>query len=177
VDGSTDGGGPCNPSAPFGTPAPVTSLNSAQNECNLSLSADGLVAYFSSDRTDFGTPAAVAVINTTWSEEEPFLTADENTDYFESSKPGGLGAYDIYTSTKSGGTFSPSMPVGSLNISVAHRSTLSDGFGIPQAITELDMATNEWPIELSPDGCTLYFSSNRTGGAGGYDIFSATRGH
>jgi hypothetical protein len=279
ADGPVDGaGGACNLTAPFGTPVALASLNSAQNDVNLSLSPDGLVGYIASDRTgaiggydiwmatrnstadafgaavsvggvngssndvdprisrdglrlfmrsdrdatnsndilvatrtttlaNFGTPAAVAGINSTASEEEPFLMPDEKTIYFESSRPGGLGGYDIYTATVgSGGTFGPPQAVGSLNsaahdtstvltsdgltiyfgstrnagkgydIFVSRRSTLADGFGNPQLVTELSGTADDWPSELSPDGCTLYFVSTRAAGTGAADLYFATRG-
>jgi Tol biopolymer transport system component len=268
----------CDPAAPFGAPAPVASLNSPQNESNLSLSADGLTVYLSSTRTgtmggydiwmatrssasdpfatpvavggvngvaddvdprisadglrlymrsnrapatgtdimlatrtsilvNFGAPAAITGINTTSSDEQPFLISDEKIMFFQSNRPGGSGGLDIYTaSVGTGGTFGTPQAVAALNtaaadaapvltpdgltifyatqspdtgydVMVAHRSTLNDGFGTPQKVTELDGTTDEYPVEISHDGCTIYISTNRSGGAGGYDLYSARRGH
>src|SRR6185369_564415 len=48
--GPPDGAGPCNPTAPFGTPTAVAELNSTADDDRLSLSPDELVAYFTSTR-------------------------------------------------------------------------------------------------------------------------------
>lgn len=49
-------------------------------------------------------------------------------------------------------------------------------FGAPVAITEINTGgARDESASLSPDELTVYFSSNRTGTLGGYDIFMATR--
>jgi hypothetical protein len=58
----------------------------------------------------------------------------------------------------------------------AVRSTTADGFGAPTRVAELSAdATEDFPTWLSPDRCTLMFSSDRPGGNGGLDIWMATR--
>jgi len=56
------------------------------------------------------------------------------------------------------------------------RAGLQDGVGAAQTVTELSGTTEEIPVDLSADGCTIYFASSRPGGAGGYDLYSAQRG-
>jgi Tol biopolymer transport system component len=48
-------------------------------------------------------------------------------------------------------------------------------FGAPVPVTELDTTDSDENARLSPDELTVYFSSNRPGGAGNYDIYTATR--
>jgi len=61
------------------------------------------------------------------------------------------------------------------NIWRAQRSSTTSPFGAPTLVTELNSELDDEPSWLSSDGCTLYFSSNRAGSSGGYDIFVATR--
>ena len=49
-------------------------------------------------------------------------------------------------------------------------------FGKPVALASLDTSANDEHAELSADELTIYFSSTRPGGAGGFDIYQATRG-
>jgi hypothetical protein len=49
-------------------------------------------------------------------------------------------------------------------------------FGKPSALMSLDTGADEEHADLSADELTIYFSSTRGGGAGGFDIYQATRG-
>jgi Tol biopolymer transport system component len=208
----------------FGSIVAVGGVNSASNEREPRISRDGLRLFFSSDQVTtngsdivvatratalatFGTAAALANINSTSAEYEAFLTGDEQTIYFESNRTGGLGSFDLYMATVgAGGNFGTPQNVAALNsagsdtsavltpdgltvyfastrsaatmydVYVAHRSTLNDGFGTPAAVAELNSDSFDWPMELSADGCTIYIGTNRTGGMGAYDIYSARRG-
>jgi len=69
--------------------------------------------------------------------------------YFSSTRPGGFGSYDMYVSTYAGGVWgSP------LNLGPTVNTAYSDAC--------------PW---FAPDGQTMYFSSDRPGGPGGYDIW------
>lgn len=48
-------------------------------------------------------------------------------------------------------------------------------FGAPILMDELSSTHGDWAPAVSPDHLTLYFTSNRPGGAGGWDIWYATR--
>jgi Tol biopolymer transport system component len=48
-------------------------------------------------------------------------------------------------------------------------------FGAATELTTLDTASDDEAPFLTPDELTLYFGSNRAGGAGGYDVYRATR--
>ena len=80
------------------------------------------------------------------------VTADGNTMYFASDRSGGLGGIDIYVSKK--------LPNG--------------GWGTPQNVGPvINTSSNEDFPNISPDGKTLYFSSQGHTGMGGYDIYKA----
>ncbi len=90
-------------------------------------------------------------INTFENDEyEPRVSADGFSLLFVRGKTGANA--DIYFSTRSPAGWSAPAPIEAIN-------------------TEAD----EISPALSPDGNTLYFSSNRAGGLGGYDIYRATR--
>lgn len=48
-------------------------------------------------------------------------------------------------------------------------------FGAPVALTSLNTDAHDEQADLSPDELTMYFSSTRSGGAGSFDIYEATR--
>lgn len=80
----------------------------------------------------------------------PFLTSDKSTLYFSSNRMGGKGGFDIYSLNRVNGVWNRN-PVKNECI-----NTISD--------------------ELSPtlNGFDLLFSSNRTGGLGGFDLYRAS---
>lgn len=155
--------------APFG-PATPTTLNTGDREAGASLSSDGLELFYSTNpmrganadiyvvrRTapdgPFLTPQPVAAVNDrgAW-DEDPFVSADGLRLYFSSNRTGGMGLY------------------------VAERASREAPFG---AAVLLEGAVNttagdRFPT-LTEDELTMYFSSDRPGGAGGYDIWVARR--
>ncbi len=91
-----------------------------------------------------------APINTPGWESQPSLSADGRTLYFTSTRPGGLGGYDIYKSDlKEGGAWAVPVNLGPL----------------------INTAYDEQSPFIHPDGQTLYFSSNGWPGLGNRDIF------
>lgn len=90
-------------------------------------------------------------VNSAAYDAQPSISSDGRTLYFVSDRPGGQGATDIYTSTWDGNEWSIAIPVSGVNTPSGEMS----------------------PI-IAPDGRTLYFASNRAGGAGGFDIYVAT---
>src|SRR5262245_25476614 len=56
------------------------------------------------------------------------------------------------------------------------RCTPTAAFGKPIALASLNTSADDEPPDLSADELTIYFSSTRLGGAGGFDIYQATRG-
>lgn len=93
--------------------APVTLINSGVGDADPTLSPDERVMVYASNAPanvggelwyvtrasssgTFGTPAQLTGVSTTSSEGDPSLSADGCHLYFSSTRPGGLGDYDLY---------------------------------------------------------------------------------
>lgn len=98
----------------------------------------------------WGTPAAIASTVTQSEEADPSVSADELEMFFDSNRVGGQ-ARAIWRAT---------------------RATRADAFTVVGVIAAIDSTSDDTDAEISPDGLTLYFRSNRTGSN---DIFYATR--
>jgi len=81
----------------------------------------------------------------------PALTADGQTMYFTSDRPGGLGKMDIWKVTKEGDTWGEPTNLGA----------------------PINSPGNEIFPSVAKDG-GIYYSSNKSGGAGNLDVYSAT---
>jgi hypothetical protein len=103
--------------------------------------------------TGFANTTAVAELNTALA-ARPVLSADGLTIFFASDRPGGAGNLDIW---------------------VASRQSPTGTFGQITNVAELNAGDFEFPDWLSRDACRIYFTSRRAGGAGGWDIWQATR--
>ncbi len=104
----------------------------------------------------FGEPTNLGpIVNSSASDGTPSISADGLELYFLSLRPGGLGAGDIWVTT---------------------RATIEDPWGTP---VNLGPPVNSSSWELCPyisrDGLTLYFASLRPGGYGRDDLYVATR--
>ena len=138
------------------------------DEIRLTLSPDGNTAlWFSRNRPggpggydiwishregDRWRPATPVPFNTPGRDFDPAFSADGRVVYFCSDRAGGQGGDDLY------------------RVSMG-----SDGrFGEPVNLgPAVNSAADEFAPRLSPDGRTLLFSSDRAGGAGGHDLYSA----
>ena len=150
-------------------PEPV---NSTDNEGAQCISQDGRIMFYTAcNRNDGGGRCDLymcvnkagkwskprnlgsAVNSGAW-EGQPTFSIDGRTLYFVSNRKGGHGGMDIWKTTFDGGQW-----------------TAPENLG-PEINTEFD--------EMSPfihfDDRTLYFSSNRPEGMGGFDLFVAKRG-
>ncbi len=157
---------------PFGNATPVNAVNTTNEESDASVSSDGLILFFESDRipaegyhiyistrtsraSDFGTPLLAAGANSataTDSDIFPFVTSDGQELWFSSTRAGGLGLSDIYRATRSEFNFTNVVAVRELNTSSA----------------------DVLPV-VSADKLTVYLSSRRQPGVGGADIWTAHR--
>ncbi|MBI5511565.1 MAG: PD40 domain-containing protein [Deltaproteobacteria bacterium] len=102
----------------------------------------------------FGPPVLLAELNTPSGEDDPTLTGDLLEILFDSNRPGGLGGGDLWRAT---------------------RASSSAPFGPPVNVTELNSTGSETTPEITPDGLTLFFGSDRPGGAGSHDLYVSTR--
>jgi Tol biopolymer transport system component len=89
-------------------------------------------------------------INSAGGEASPSLTDTEL--YFSSTRAGGLGGSDIYVSAFDGASF-----------------------GAPALAAGLNTADNDFRPNVRRDGVEIFLDSNRAGGIGGLDIWTATR--
>jgi Tol biopolymer transport system component len=101
----------------------------------------------------FGTPMRIAELVSPDSDDDPTVTNDQLELFFDSARPGGLGQGDVW---------------------VARRLATSDPFAEPTVVVELRSAADDTTPEISPDGLTLYFASDRET-PGDRDIYVSTR--
>lgn len=148
----------------WAAPTKVAPLNGTATEAPVYVSPDGLLLLLSSDRNGnfdlfqstrastsqaWGAPVALSELNTSGAEFDAFLSEDKHTIYF-SSDMGGAGI-DLYTATRTGttGAFVGRTPV-----------------------AELNSASGDEDVWISPDQRTLIFTSDRDGTR---DLFVSTR--
>jgi Tol biopolymer transport system component len=161
----------------FGEPVNVTTVIpciDAMNDLISSFSSDGLEIYLDSVRPGgYGWEDAWVIrrdsILADWVGPEnlgpavsdpcgapiPCISADGLELYFCSGRPGGQGGSDLYMST---------------------RPTKNDPWG--QAVNlgpKVNSSNNDGVPVISPDGLELYFTSDRPGGYGGWDLYVSKR--
>lgn len=145
-------------------------VNSSGWDSQPTLSSDGSLLYFASDRDggEGGTDIYCCVrTGATWSkavrvhgvnspadEMAPFLSPDLRTVYFASDRAGGMGGYDLYAGTR-------------ISDSVASVRVLG---------TPVNSSANEYGLCISACGDKVVVSSDRSGGAGMCDVLIMPRG-
>jgi Tol biopolymer transport system component len=104
---------------------------------------------------EFSAPQRVANIGVDGGrDDDPSLSADLTLLFFNSRREGGEGKEDIWYST---------------------RAASDQGWSAARPVEELNTEERETGISLAPDGLSLWFSSDRSGGAGGLDVYVSTR--
>lgn len=153
----------CSPTARFGTPVPLSPLNSTAAEGPVYLTADERTAYFASNRAGgaggydiyvatratptaaFSTPSLLNGVNTADTESRPVLTADGLTLYAEVKR--GSAPYHLERAT---------------------RASTSASFSALTPVTALNSAVNDVAPYVLPDHRAIYFVSGRGGDAAIY---------
>ena len=102
----------------------------------------------------FSAPTPLTSVNSSAPDQLPRLSADGLLLMLGSTRAGSLGGSDLWLST---------------------RSDVRSAFPTPVNWTELNTASQEDAASLSRDGLVVYFVSDRAGGLGGRDIWTATR--
>jgi len=159
----------------FGEPTNLgPTINSPHSDFPGSFSSDGLEMYFDSNisgpmkddiyvstraTTDdaWGTPVKLGPpVNSSTLEVYPIISTDGLSLYFTSLRAGGYGVLDIWVTT---------------------RETIDDDWGEPSNLgPTINTSQDDVAASMSFDGLVLYFySRNRPGGYGGYDIWVSTR--
>lgn len=155
--------------APWGEPVNLgPNVNSPAREIAPAISPDGLEIYFTlyhdynirvcsrpskdapwSSPELLGPPVGVRL------HQYPEVSADGLELYFESNRPGGLGSWDIWVST---------------------RATTSDPWSEPINLgPNVNSGSGDGDPSISSDGLALFFGSNRPGGSGTWDLWVTTR--
>ncbi len=156
----------------WGTPGNLgPTVNSSANEGGPSLSGDGLILIFDSDRPGgsgrhdlwmttrptvsdpWGQPVNLGpTVNSSALDAVPGISADGLVLFFMSNRTGGArGDYCIWVTT---------------------RPSVSDTFGTPVILgTPVNSSAIEATQCISADGSTLFFMSERSGGIGGFDMW------
>ena len=155
-------------------PAKMTDrINSEFHEPSATISPDGSEIYFTSDREgglggrdiyrirklpndQWSLPLNLgATINTPYDEDAPFMHSDGTTLFFSSNGHSTMGGYDIFKSTLLDYDMNGWAP--------------PENMGYP-----LNTVNDDIYFCMSEDGQTGYFSSERSGGVGGQDIYQIT---
>jgi Tol biopolymer transport system component len=156
----------------FGDVRVLPTVNSPASDGSPFISADGERLYLFSERAGglgqrdvwisrrqsgaagFEEPQLLAGINSRATDLLPWLSADEQTLIFVSDRAGGRGGADLW---------------------VAERDAVEADFDEPTHLAELSSGDNEGRAVLGPDGLSAFFSSERSGGRGGPDLWMALR--
>lgn len=156
----------------FGDVRVLPTVNSPASDGSPFISADGERLYLFSERAGglgqrdiwisrrqsgaagFAEPQLLAGINSRATDLLPWLSADEQTLIFVSDRAGGRGGADLW---------------------VAERDAVEADFEEPTHLAELSSGDNEGRAVLGPDGLSAFFSSERSGGRGGPDLWMALR--
>lgn len=159
------------PYGTFGAPTEVTELNSTASDLMPELRADGLEIFL--DRwgngppdiwratrpnitSTFSPPTRVTELNSSLSDHGASLTADGLDLYFTSERT----------------------RAGSKDIWMASRRSVNLPFRPPVPVLELNKAgVDDRDPKISPDGLTIFWTSSRKPGAGGNDLWMASRLH
>ncbi len=202
----------------WGTPQPLTVLDTNDGDADPSVTRDELELYFSSDRggamksdvyvttraavgAPWVAPAIVGELSSTGYDDSPEISPDGLTLYLSSTREGG---YQYFVSTRTDRASAWSTPVlvpelggvggqngsfsgnglvavveivtdGNGDLYEHRRLSPHDPWGNGVLIAELSTPNNESSPALDEDGLTIYFTSNRPGTQGAYDIFTASR--
>jgi len=155
--------------------------------------------------TPWSTPVNLGpTVNSPYSDGWPGISADGLSIYFCSTRFGSMGNWDLYVATRStiSEPFGPPVPLssldgaqsvsadglslyfaswrtggyGNIDLWMSTRPTTEDNWGNPVNLgPTVNSSAYDWSPNLSADGLTLFFTSNRDGGYGYSDLWVTTR--
>jgi hypothetical protein len=99
------------------------------------------------------TPTATTLLNGASNDTAPVLSPKGLVIYFTSDRPGSNG-FDVWRS---------------------ERATLDSDWTPPTRVEAVASAQNDQAVWVSDDDCTLYLTSDRPGGSGGFDLWVSRR--
>ncbi len=156
----------------WGIPVHVPELSSSAFDEITSITKDELTAYFYSRKAgglgDFdlwksirsnkngswGTPSNITELNTNVYDGHPTLASDELTMYMSTKRSGVIGDVDIW---------------------ITSRTDKNSPWNASQNIPGFNTANSDQVPVISSDSLSIWFTSDRTGGVGNLDIWTATR--
>jgi len=113
---------------------------------------DGLNIYYTRFRDDrWSKPIQIDTLCSNFDDRMPWISKDGLRIVFSSNRPGGYGGYDLYFADRDPKTGKWSLPV--------------------NAGPKINSEADEISPSFSPDRGMLFFSSNREGGLGHFDIY------
>jgi len=143
----TDAGGP--------GPAADAGADATPDFADADAGGDGDASIACAATDPFGAPALIAELESTGAEGGFRLLDDELTGFFWSTRPGGQGKSYLYVTT---------------------RPDRASPFGAITLLDNVNTATLQVDPTVVASGLYLAFRSEREGGVGGYDLYSAARG-
>jgi hypothetical protein len=147
-----DDNGQVNPNGVEGPEGSPTCSDTLDNDCDTAVDLEDLDC---GGDGPFDDPDLVVELSAPGANDRhPSLTDDLREIYFSSDRPGGAGATDIW---------------------MARRDDLADPWEPPVAVAELNSGSSDEHPEVTGDGRTIYFASNRPGGFGNRDIYVSKR--
>lgn len=169
-------------------PAPITELNTEADELGPALSADGRTLYFYSDREgslggydlwrserredSWSEPVNLGLaVNSPFNEYSPALDPRSERLYFASNRPRVGEPVPERDSASWPATIRESFQNRPYDLYLAPLT--EQGLGAAQIIESLSTPHSEGTPRMSPAGDFLYFSSDRPGGMGGFDLYRA----
>jgi hypothetical protein len=156
----------------FGQPTNLgPAINSGASEIAPCVSQDGLELYFlrgpeatgdiwvarrATPDSEWQPASALGAPISDWKGSQvSYVMPDGLSLLFDTDRPGGYGTWDLW---------------------MASRATVNDNWGTPVNLgPSVNSASEDWGARMSADALELYFTSNRPGGLGGYDLWWCTR--